>query len=53
MNNQPVKNKQDLKPFDISNTAQETHEEWTTEVAICIILGVLIGMVKGIFDVIK
>ena len=50
--NQPVNNRQDLKPFDISNIAQETNEESTSELGVCIILGVFKGMVDGIDDVI-
>ena len=51
--NQPVKNRQDLKPFDISITAQETNEKPTSELGDYIVLGVFIGMVNGIYDVIK
>ena len=53
MDNQPVKNRQDLKPLDISNTAQETNEESTSELGVCIVLGVFRGMVDGMDDVIK
>ena len=42
-----MKNRQDLKPFDISNTAQETNDESTSELGFCIVLGVFIGMVGG------
>ena len=52
MYNQPVKNRQDLKPFDISNTAQETNEESTCELGVCIVLGVFKGIVDGVYDVI-
>ena len=51
MYNQPVKNRQDLKPFDISNTTKETNEQSTSELAVCIALGVFIGMVDGMDDV--
>ena len=50
--NQPVKNRQDLKPLDTSYTAQETNEESTSELGVCIDLGVFIGMVDGMDDVI-
>ena len=52
MYNQPIKNRQDLKPFDISNTAQETNEESTSELGFYIVLRVLKGMVYGMDDVI-
>ena len=42
---QPVKSRQDLKPFDISNTWKETNEESTSELGVCIVLGVFRGMV--------
>ena len=48
MYNQLVKNRQYLKPFDISNTTQETNE-----LGVCIVLGVFKGMVYGMDDVIK
>ena len=47
MDNQPVKNRQYLKPLDISNTAQETNKESTSELEICIVLGLIRGMVDG------
>ena len=47
MDNQPMKNRQDLKPFDISNTAQEINEESTSELGVCIVLGVFKSMVYG------
>ena len=53
IDNQPIKNRQGLKPFDISNTAQETNEESTSELEVCIVLGVFIGIVDGMDDVIK
>ena len=52
MDNQPVKNRQELKPFDIRNIAQETNEESTSELGVCIVLGVFKGMVDGMDDVI-
>ena len=52
MYNQPVKDKQDLKPLDISNTTYETNEESTSELGVCIVLGVLKGKVDGMNDVI-
>ena len=51
--NQLVKNRQDLKPFDISNIVQETNEESTSELGVCIVLVVFRGMVDGMDDVIK
>ena len=53
MDNQPMKNRQDLKPLNISNTAQETNEESTSELGVCKVLGVFIGIVYGMDDVIK
>ena len=53
MYNKPVKNNQDLKPLDISNTEQETNKESTSELGVCIVLGVFKGMVDGMDDVIK
>ena len=41
MDNQPLKNRQVLKPFDISNTAQETNEESTSELGVCIVLVII------------
>ena len=38
MYNQPVKNKQDLKPTETSDTAQESKEESTSELGVCIVL---------------
>ena len=49
--NELMKNRKELKPFDISNTAQETNEESTSELGVFIVLGVLIGMVDGMDDV--
>ena len=37
MDNQQVKNRQDLKPLDISNTEQETNKESTSELWVCIV----------------
>ena len=48
MDNQPVKNRKDLKPFVISNTAQETNEQSTSELGVYIVLGVFICMIYGI-----
>ena len=45
--NQPMKNRQDLKPLDISNTAQETNNESTSELGVCIVLGLFRGLVNG------
>ena len=44
IHNQPVKNRQDLKPFDISNIAWETDEESTSELGFCIVLRVFKGV---------
>ena len=52
MDNQLVKNRQDLKPLDISSTAYETNEKSTSELGVCIVLGVFRGMVDGMDDVI-
>ena len=52
MDNQPVRNRQDLKPFYTSNNAKETNEESTSELGSCIILWVFRGMVDGMDDVI-
>ena len=38
MDNQPVKNRQDLKPAEISDTAQISNEESTSELGGCIVL---------------
>ena len=51
MDNQPIKNRQELKPFDISNIAQETNEQSTSELGVCVVLGVFGGMVYGMVDV--
>ena len=51
MDNQPFKNSQELKQLDISNIAQETNEESTSELGVCIVLGVFRGMVDGMDDV--
>ena len=53
MDNQLVKNGKDLKPFVISNTAQETNEESTSKLGVCIVLGVLKGMVNDMDDFIR
>ena len=47
MDNQLVKYKKDFKLSNISNNAQETNEESTSELGDCIALGVFIGMVDG------
>ena len=52
VDNQPMKNRQDLKPFDISNTTQETDEESTSELGVYIVVGVFRGMVHGMDNVI-
>ena len=44
MDSQPVKNRQDLKPLDIRNTEQKTNKESTSELGVCIVLGVFKGM---------
>ena len=49
MDNQPVKNRQYLKPFDITNTALETNEDSTSELGFCIVLGAFRGMVDGTY----
>ena len=48
-----MKNRQELKPFDISSTTQETNEKSTSELGVYIVLGVLIGMVYGMDGVMK
>ena len=50
--NQPMKNRQDLKPLDISNTEQETNDESISELGVCIVLRVFKGMADGMDDVI-
>ena len=50
--NQPMKNRKDLKPFHISNIAQETNEESTNELRVCVVLGVFEGIVDGMDDII-
>ena len=52
MDNQPLKYRKDFKPCKISNIAQETNEESTSELGVCIVLGVFKGMVDGMDDVI-
>ena len=52
MDNQSVKNRQRLKPLDISNTVQETNKESTSEIGVCIVLGLFKGWVNGMGDVI-
>ena len=52
MDNKPMKDRQYLKPLDISNTAQETNKELASELGVCIFLGAFIGMVYGMYDVI-
>ena len=52
IDNQPVKNIQDLKPFDISSTGYETNKESTSELGVCIVLGVFRGWVNDIYSVI-
>ena len=47
MNIELMKNRKDLKPFDISNNAEETNEESTSELGVCIVLRLFIGMVDG------
>ena len=53
MDNQPMKDKQDLKPTETTNTAQESKEESTSELGACIVLGVFKGWVNGMDDVIN
>ena len=53
MDNQLVKNKQDLKPAETSDTAQESNEESTSEIGVCIVLGVFKGYVNSMDDVIN
>ena len=52
MYNQPMKNIQDLKPLDISNTAQETNQKSTNELGLCIVLGVFKCIDDAMDDVI-
>ena len=52
MYNQPVKNRQDLKPLDISNTTYKSNKELTCELGVCIVLGLFRGIVDGMDDVI-
>ena len=52
MHNQPMKNRQALKLAKISNTAYETDKESTSELGVCIALGVFRGMVDGMDGVI-
>ena len=52
MYNQPVKNRQDLKPLDICNTAWKSNKESTSELGVCIVLGVFIVWLNGMDDVI-
>ena len=49
MDNQPVKNRHELKPLDISNAIQETNKESTSELGVCIVLWVFKGMVDGMY----
>ena len=49
---QPVKNRQDLKPLDICNTAWKSNKESTSELGVCIVLGVFRGMIDGMDDII-
>ena len=51
MDDQPVKNRQDLKPLDISITTQKYNKESTSELGVCIVLGVFIGRLNDIDDV--
>ena len=52
MYNQPMKNRQDLKPLDICNTAWKSNKESTSELGVCIVLGVFKGWLNGMDDVI-
>ena len=47
MDNQPLKYRKYLKPCKISNIRYETNEESTSELGICIVLGLFKGMVYG------
>ena len=38
IDNQLVKNRQDLKPLDISNTTYKSNKELTCELGVCIVL---------------
>ena len=50
MDNQPLKDMQDFKPCNISNTAyKETNEESTSELNICIVLGVFRGIIYSMY----
>ena len=53
MDNQLVNTIEDLEPYNISSTAQETNEESTSELGVCIVLGVFRCMVYGMYDVNK
>ena len=52
MDNQANKNIQYVEPLEISNTAQETNKDSTSELGVCIVLGVFRGMVDGMDDLI-
>ena len=47
IDNQPMKNKKNLKPTEISDIAEESNEESTSELGVCIVLGVFKGWVNG------
>ena len=47
MDNQPMKDRKDFKPCKINITAYETNEESTSELGICIVIGLFRGMVDG------
>ena len=50
MDKKPMKNRQVLKPKDISSIAQETNKESTSELGVCIFLGVFKGWINGMDD---
>ena len=45
MDNHPLKYRKDFKPCKINITAQETNDESTSELGICIVFGLFRGMV--------
>ena len=52
MDNQRVKNRQELKPLDISITTQKYNKESTSELGVCIVLEVFEGWINGMDDII-
>ena len=52
MDKQPMKNRHDLKPIETSDVTQESNKESTSELGVCIVLGVFRGWVNGMDSVI-